>query len=514
MKSTFLKFAKSLGILFTPAQSTLYATLFDNAPVPETEMALEIFGFTGEVPRLARKTKVMIKGARIGGTRFGALAGLWYGLTCDDSKLAPDEPLYVAFVGPDMRLSRTGLGFARGEINSSPALKSRVISDSIDLIVLRRDDGRLVHFVALPATAGGAALRGRWYAFVHFIEFAFFRDSNSVVNDADCYGAVRVRTKGAILIESTPWTERGLLYEFDRDNFTIPTTATVAHCPTPLIRTDDASVLEDVEAEYLRDPDSAANNYGCTFLGGGAEAFFDEASIRASVDTSIVLGRRPSGFTHYGADVGLVSDESVIVRADREADGVISIGQIVALKPKKGAPLKLSEVIATFAATMAECGASCFMADGHVREPAREHAATHHIKIDSAPEGNAGKFKTYELVRRLLREGRLKLPDHPRLLQQLRTIVAKPMPGGGWSISSPRRAGMGHGDIVSALVLAVWAAHRASRDSNHHPAPRPEIMSFDEHCALAERFRESRTIDGQTDYLGHEAANEFFRTRH
>ena len=39
----------------------------------------------------------------------------------------------------------------------------------------------------------------------------------------------------------------------------------------------------------------------------------------------------------------------------------------------------------------------------------------------------------------------------------------KPVPGGGWKISSPRRSGQGHGDIVSALVLGVHAANLASQ---------------------------------------------------
>jgi hypothetical protein len=52
----------------------------------------------------------------------------------------------------------------------------------------------------------------------------------------------------------------------------------------------------------------------------------------------------------------------------------------------------------------------------------------------------------------------VRIPHLPRLVTQLRQIVAKPVPGGGTVITSPRRrGGGGHGDLVSALVNALWA---------------------------------------------------------
>ena len=64
-----------------------------------------------------------------------------------------------------------------------------------------------------------------------------------------------------------------------------------------------------------------------------------------------------------------------------------------------------------------------------------------------------------------MHEGRIKLPKNPRLIRQLKEVVAKPTPGGGLSITSPRRKGAGHGDLVSALVLAIWEAKRAVPDA-------------------------------------------------
>jgi hypothetical protein len=98
--------------------------------------------------------------------------------------------------------------------------------------------------------------------------------------------------------------------------------------------------------------------------------------------------------------------------------------------------------------------------DGHYAESVREHLATHGMTLLAAPAGDAGKAETYVEARKILHEGRLRLPNDPRLLMQLRQVTSKPMAGGRLSISSPRRPGGGHGDLGSALVLALWSAKR------------------------------------------------------
>ena len=41
------------------------------------------------------------------------------------------------------------------------------------------------------------------------------------------------------------------------------------------------------------------------------------------------------------------------------------------------------------------------------------------------------------------------------MVQQAKLVTAKPAPGGTTTIKIPRKIGLGHGDIVSAWVLAV-----------------------------------------------------------
>ena len=158
---------------------------------------------------------------------------------------------------------------------------------------------------------------------------------------------------------------------------------------------------------------------------------------------------------YFGGDLGLTTDSSTLAGV-REEDGLLELVELTEIRPEKNKPLKLSEVVKSFAEIVREHGASSFMADGWSREAAREHAEHAGITIESAPEGRTGKVAAYLATRDALREGVLRLANNPRLRAQLRAVIAKPVAGGGLVISSPRRGG--HGDLVSAVVLAVYQA--------------------------------------------------------
>jgi hypothetical protein len=132
-----------------------------------------------------------------------------------------------------------------------------------------------------------------------------------------------------------------------------------------------------------------------------------------------------------------------------------TVAEVIELRPKAGAPLKLSEVCGTYANLMKRHGVFDAMADQHELEPGREHLQPLGVSLKAVPGGNAGKFAGYTKLRNLLNEGRFRIPaGQVRLLKQLREVCSRPLPGGSLKIWSPRRGG--HGDLVSALMNAVW----------------------------------------------------------
>jgi phage terminase large subunit-like protein len=107
---------------------------------------------------------------------------------------------------------------------------------------------------------------------------------------------------------------------------------------------------------------------------------------------------------------------------------------------------------------MKKHGASSVMADAHYRESVREHLDAAGISLRPAPEGQSGKAESYAKLKTLFREARVRLPEHERLARQIREVVGKPTSGGGMSIQSPVSPDGSHGDLVSALVLALYQA--------------------------------------------------------
>jgi hypothetical protein len=173
-----------------------------------------------------------------------------------------------------------------------------------------------------------------------------------------------------------------------------------------------------------------------------------------------ILAQR-AAYVGAGGDLGLERDSSAIAIVS-STGGMCELLEFDEVRPAKDSPLAPSYVIRSrFAPVMRKHGVKSISMDAFYRQSAREHLIGEQLEFTDAPTGIEGKYSTYMHVRGLLREGLLRLPNSPRLLAQMRAVVATPISGGRTKIHSPRRAGVGgHGDIVSALVLAAWGARR------------------------------------------------------
>lgn len=157
-----------------------------------------------------------------------------------------------------------------------------------------------------------------------------------------------------------------------------------------------------------------------------------------------------------GGDLAFKSDFATLVIVGRDGDDY-SVTDVEEQRPERGKPLVPSKVCATFAETMGRRAIESIAVDGHYIESAREHFGAAGISVVEAPAGNAGKVATYLGLRTLVNEARIRVTQRD-LVAQLKKIQKRPLPGGGMDIQAPRRKRAGHGDAVSALVLAVWMA--------------------------------------------------------
>jgi len=458
-----------LGIRFTPAQRVLWSVFGDGVDpadleAGDRELAIELFGAVDRIPPVARKVLALMKGARIGGTRFGITLGVYLALTVDLSPLAPGERAFVGITAPSMSLSRQALRYAQGAFESTRELKRLIVgTPSKDSFTIRRPDGCEVEFKVLAASARGTEQRGAWFVFFHLVEASFMRDPDTgVANDRDVFKAARPRVMpgGQMLLESTAWTEESLHFQLVDKNRGAPTTALAAVAPTLLLRGSDPDIRELVAQERERDEENAQREFDCKVLSGGASVYFDHEAIKLAVQPIDIPMTRPAeSVAAAGGDFAFVSNASAFVAVYRVGT-IITVADLVELRPAEGKPLKPSKVMGTFGKHCKPLGITELVVDGHAREPMREHAEKLHITLRSAPEGNGGKVAMFSATKTELNEGRLVLPDHPGLLRQLREVVKRPLSGGGVSITSPNRGRAGHGDLVSALVAAVHAVMR------------------------------------------------------
>lgn len=232
-----------------------------------------------------------------------------------------------------------------------------------------------------------------------------------------------------------------------------------AHATTweanPTISEAETHALEPDELTWRRE-------YGAEPIDAEGSAFFSPAAIDQAIDKDRPLALAPNSAAAVGAgaDFAFKSDSSALAIVHR-VDAIFHLADLYELRPTIFAALKPSKVVAEFTRMIKPHGITMVAADSHYSEAIREHLEEGSLSLTPAPEGARGKTDVYQFARVVLHEGRLKLPKHPKLRAQLRDVIAKPTPSGTITISSPRRAGSGHGDLVSALVLAIWEARTA-----------------------------------------------------
>lgn len=464
----FTAFVALLGVVLTPAQRVLCLVAFDGVEPRglvggERELARTLFGDVEEVAPLVRAVLCAVCGARGGKTYLASLRLLHLALTVPLGHMARGEQAFALFVAPDLRLARQGLRYALGAAQSVPSI-GRLLEDvGADGFTLVRPDGYRVRFEVLPATRGGSAVRGRNLVGAVLDECAFFRGDDAVVNDVEVYRAIapRVMPGGQLLIVSTPWTETGLLFDLFTANHGHPVTALAAHAPTTLLR-DDKHTHSMVERERANDPQNAIREFDACFVPGAGSQLFDPSAFDACVvdDAPLVISRPDHCSIAAAIDLGLRSDSSALAIVARKAS-LFALLTVDELRPSKGCPLKPSEVCAAFAKTLDLYGVRRVVSDAHYVESAREHFGAHGIGVVDAPAGQQGKIDVHMTAKSIIHEGRVLMPPHRRVIEQLKAIRVRPLAGGGLQISSPRRAGA-HGDIASAVVLALHAASEMS----------------------------------------------------
>jgi hypothetical protein len=511
---SYTRFVESIGVKLTRPQLALCLVAFDGLEPRDLRGDLRrharaIFGNVDRIPARARRVLVAVCGARGGKTyTLGALRLLHLAVTVSLATMAPGERAVALIVAPSLKLAYQCLRYVSGAIGQSAELSACIVSDTAEAIVLDLPGGR-VAIECVAASSGGLNLRGRSLVGVVLDECAFFRDGDYKVNDVELFRAAapRVLPGGQTILCSTPWAESGLLYDEFVANHPSPQCAApncvteghphramAAHAPTLLLRDNAPEIASVVESETERDSVNASREYGAKFLTIGTGLFFDSGAVGRCARAELVMpaARSPLSIPSVlsvGGDLGFTSDCATFVCIERTAAGVRLV-DYVELKPTPtSGPLKPSVVYAAGVTVCKRWGVMHVVADQYYSQNAKEEFWKERIAFIETPGGQQGKGDMFTVTRRYVHEGRAELPNDARVLTQFREVQSRPTPGGGMSITQPRKGG--HGDIVSAAVAATWHADRL-------PLPAaPEVLPDD--AREAEGVRWERRISARIE---------------
>jgi hypothetical protein len=214
----------------------------------------------------------------------------------------------------------------------------------------------------------------------------------------------------------------------------------------------------EIEKELREDdPDNAEREIDAKPLTSGSQHFFSLEAIEAAAVNEKRpqrLERDPDALYGAGGDCAFKRNSSALaVVALRDARPSSRPSRSSSRLP--GLPLKPEAVVDHFAPVLKDYGVAALTVDAHERADGGARAR--------APPALGGarrprRSRATCFARKRCTRASVELPKHPRLARQLRDVVSKPQPGGGHAITSPKKADGSHGDLVSALVNAVWRA--------------------------------------------------------
>lgn len=433
----------------------------------------------------ARPRVVVVRSGVRGGKSLIAAFGLILdSLTCelrrkpehDDERPEADglvgvrsgELLRAVIVAPRLSLGRAPFHHLVGALKRSPVLSKYIVPgrDLAESITLRRDDGAEVLVEMVAASSGGTNLRSTWLTSVLFDEADFHDSDGAVVNLREQVQSVRTRILkgGRIWVVSSPWDDSSEFAKMHAEAYGKVYSADDALADVLAFHSDSLSMnptldRRAIDAERKRDPENAAREYDAVPLSSSSLAFFPKALIDAAM-TAGPDTLEPNGAPHYGGtDLGFRKNSSAVAFCRWEGSKVV-LAYYDEKIPAKGQPLKPSEVCKDFGEQAIRYKCQSIRGDGIYRDTAEEHLgdmrgrAGECVSYDTWHPTVPATAQAFSEFRNLMAEGKLELPNDPRIRKQLEdTRVAKAQ-GGGTRIILPKH-GAAHGDVLMAIVLAA-----------------------------------------------------------
>ena len=371
--------------------------------------------------------------------------------------LAPGEWSTIPVVAADRAQARVLHAYCRGLLEASPRLRGMVVKATKDTIVLSNRTQIRV-FTASFKTSRGYTLAGAVGD-----EISFWENSDTSTNpDKEILTALKpglMTSRGPLLITSTPYSRRGELWEafkayWGKDD------ANGIYWKASSLDMNPALDPADIEAAYAEDPEAARAEYGGEFRTDLA-AFISEELIASAV----IAGRGDLPYDPKQTYVAFTDPSGGSIGGDSYtlAIGHVERGGIVVIDC-------LRESLPPFSPEGVTQSHAEVCAMYKVREVVGDHyAAQWPVEAWKKAgvtyvQSEAPKSDLYLAALPVLTSGKVELPDHTRLIRQLRGLERRTARSGKDSVDHGPR---GKDDIANS-VCGLIALLKYKRQSWGH----------------------------------------------
>jgi hypothetical protein len=392
-------------------------------------------------------------GRRSGKTLLASLVALW---TC---LLQPDlaecvrrrERIYAVAVATSLRQARIFVEQARSIVEAS-ALLAPLVEDVSDEEIRF---GNHTMLAAFPCTSRGA--RGWPIACLLLDEAAHMLDTEGNAAAGLVYRSLapsvaQFGNKARVIVASSPFGVDGFFADLFQtiEKGDLEGSVCAQHS-TLDVRPDFANAA--LELERRRDPEAFRAEYGAEFIAAGA-AFLDAGRIAAAVTSASEL--QPGSVVDPVAaiDLGFIQDSTALTIVGRDPANRerLRLALARAWTPKLG-PLGFGPTLDEIAALCHLYGVTRLYTDQHSATAAVEYLTRCGIRATVVTTTPTSKSEMFASLKTRIYGTVLDLYDMPELLAELRRIETVTTPGA--ATIRIRRLGTSHGDIATALALAV-----------------------------------------------------------
>jgi hypothetical protein len=416
-------------------------------PLSPAELTLFLQAAGGRNPP-RRKVRELIGNVsrRSGKGRAAAAVAVHSTLLTPHGFLAPGEVGVAACISPTRAQAAIVRDYCEGFIVSSAVLRGELLDTTADEIRLRNGT------VICTLSVDYRSLRGRTLLSATLDEAAFLRDERSATPDREAIRALQpgLSTSGGLLcILSSPYRKAGVLYErvrdyFGKDDPNVLCVSGPSELFNPLV--DRGAIA----AAMTMDPEAARSEW-CGEFRNDVSGYLDDDAISAAVDHNRPLELPPRGFKYSTyADSSGGRGDAYTAAVGHEQDGRYVIDVVRGWAP----PFDPQQVTGEVAALAMQYGCRKIVGDNYAAEWVATAFRGFGLTYERSDLPASGQY--IESLP-LFMQGRVSMPNHPRLLTELRQLERRTSKIGKDQVTHPANGSDDYSNAVCGLLRLLAA---------------------------------------------------------